>query len=144
EHAGVSMRLEYAAMRRALNSSLRGSFALKIGLSCGHDAKQGAVGVPATQGQVNPDTKYADPLMQLSLAYMLALYTPQSEEFIRANIQEIEFPERDSLILKSHQTADFKWKEELKGNEPWKVNLRLRLAQFAGSSGLIYLTDSQA
>lgn len=159
EFSQIAMPIEYNAIRKALNSSLRASLQLKMGLSCAQDAKQGVVGVPATQTIVNPDTKYSDPLMQLSLTYMLALYQSPSHEFINGSIQEIQdslrllqgdmkaekaCKELDRLTLESRQNASFNWAKELAGPDEWKVYLRLKIAQFAAASGLIYLSESQA
>jgi hypothetical protein len=75
---------ELKIMRKALNSSLRSSLALKIGLSAEFDPTHGAVGVPASQGITSKTTKYSDPLMQLCLTHMIALYKPQSEAFLKS------------------------------------------------------------
>jgi len=157
EHKGKPLPLEYAAMRKTLNSSLRASLELKIGLTCALDSKKGAMGVPATQGLVSPDTKYADPLMQLCLTYMLSLHAPLSNDFIHSIAQDIAdelalLPGGDaqaahtllkSLITQSKSNPDFDWKKALSGQEEAKVYLRLKMAQYVGKNNSIYLSQAQ-
>ena len=76
-------------MRKALNSGLRSSLGLKVGLSCDFDPTHGAIGVPASQGVTSKTTKYSDPLMQVILTQMIALYKPQGEAFLRASSLEV-------------------------------------------------------
>lgn len=76
-------------IRKALNSGLRSSLGLKAGLSCDFDPIHGAIGVPASQGVTSKTTKYSDPLMQVILTQMIALYKPQGEVFLKATSLEV-------------------------------------------------------
>ncbi|ADI38071.1 hypothetical protein [Waddlia chondrophila] len=75
--------------RKALNSALRSSLALKAGLSGDFDPTHGAIGVPASQGVTSKTTKYSDPLMQVVLTQMIALYKPQGEAYLNAVAKEV-------------------------------------------------------
>src|SRR5262249_35619595 len=48
------------------------------------DPSHKAIGVPAMQGTTSKTTKYNDPMMQLCLAQMIALYKPQGEPFLNS------------------------------------------------------------
>jgi len=95
-------RLTY--LRAALNSSLRSSLGLKAGLSADFDATHGAIGVPASQGVTSKTTKFSDPLMQVVLSQMIALYKPQGETYLQASAREVigemkkEMREIDGLL----------------------------------------------
>src|SRR5262249_45370958 len=138
ECANLEHSLEYAALRKALNSSLRAALKLKVGLTCAYDTQKGASGSPASQGLVNPDPKYADPLMQLCLTYMLSLYCPPSNSFIRSVAPEISDALQegsqarikfDAMLASSLADPKFNWQKELAGSdEAWKVEIRLELA----------------
>lgn len=75
--------------RKALNSALRSSLGLKAGLSADFDPTHGAIGIPASQGVTSKTTKYSDPIMQVVLTQMIALYKPQGEPYLQATAREV-------------------------------------------------------
>jgi len=77
------------AMRRGLNSALRGALRCKIGLSGDWDPTHAAVGVPASQGVTSKTTKYNDPLMQLCLTNLITMYKPQGEPFLKSAAADV-------------------------------------------------------
>ena len=159
---GPSLKTELKVLRKALNSGLRGSLALKVGLSTDYDPIRKAIGVPAQQGITSASTKYSDPLMQLCLANMIAMYTPQGEEFLLSAAGEVhervnelaKKADEDSVIkVASHnlgvllarrkEDPTVSLTKELSGREPWKVLLRAEFADQTALQQLIYVSDSQ-
>lgn len=151
-----SLAEELKVLRCALNSSLRACLALKVGLSTDFDMKAtGAVGVPASQGVTTATTKFSDPLMQLCLTSMVALYKPQSESFLVSRAESVlsEIPETSQLgikakraftaLLKDHQEKKTTLGKGLEGLEPWKVFIRQQYVQQAAGQMCMYISDSQ-
>ena len=81
---------ELKAMRKGLNSALRASLELKIGLSADFDPTHFALGIPASQSVTSKTTKYSDPMMQLCLTNMIAFYKPQGEQFLASTAREVQ------------------------------------------------------
>ncbi len=158
---------ELTAMRKALHSSLRSSLDHKIGLDGDFDPIHFAIGVPSSQGITSATTKYSDPLMQLCLTQMIAMYKPQGEPFLKsaaadvrrtidAEIKETDdkspqlpllkeaLEKIDDLLArqKSGDTA-LNFRKELTGNAPVDIFLRLKFAEQVGLRGLIYVSENQ-
>ncbi|CCB91229.1 putative uncharacterized protein [Waddlia chondrophila 2032/99] len=92
--------------RKALNSALRSSLALKAGLSGDFDPTHGAIGVPASQGVTSKTTKYSDPLMQVVLTQMIALYKPQGEAYLNAVAKEVIADMKSDLKIVERQLRE--------------------------------------
>ncbi len=147
---------ELEALRSALNSSVRACLGLKVGLSADFDLKAtGAVGVPASQGVTTATTKYSDPLMQLCLTSMVAMYKPQGEPFLLSQAEAvlaaipnqpavaIEAKQQFTKLLEKHKEGSVVLSKELAGPEPWKMFIRQQYAMRAAEQMLIYISDSQ-
>lgn len=155
---------ELKVLRKTLNSGVRSALALKVGLSADFDPVHNAVGIPASQGVTSPTTRFSDPLMQLSLANMIAMYKPQGEGFLKGAAGEVlERAQKKAEDLKgsekalyqkaaknlqtlleaqkSNQNPDFS--AALCGPEAWKVALRQEYATQAALNQLIYVTEGQ-
>lgn len=163
---------ELKVFRKGLNSALRASLSLKIGLNTELDPIHSVVGVPASQGVTSKTTKFSDPLMQLCLTHMIAMYKPHGEPFLKSTVAEVY----DSLVqdLKNLEKDDseatatrralvsegieklktfLEWQkkgersllysQELHGNEPWKVFLRQQFANMAATQKLINVSENQ-
>lgn len=81
---------ELKAMRKGLNSALRASLDLKLGLEADFDPTHSALGIPASQGTTSKTTKYSDPMMQLCLTNMIAMYKTQGEQFLASAAREVQ------------------------------------------------------
>ena len=143
---------ELKVLRKALNSGLRGALSLKVGLGSDFDPTQGAVGIPASQGVTSPTTRYSDPLMQLCLTHMIAMYKPQGDAFLKAagsvvceQLGEGDARHQLQQLLEEHQRTPggINLSERLNGPEPWKQTLRLAYAAEAANRQLIYISDGQ-
>ena len=150
---------ELVALRKALNDGLRSSLALKIGLSTQYDPIRQAIGVPAQQGLTSATTKFSDPLMQLCLANMIAVYTPQGEEFLLSAAGDVQekltqkgkvdpvaaaaSEQLKVLLQRRKEEPGLKLSEELAGPEPWKVLVRGEFANQTAAQQLIYLSQGQ-
>lgn len=158
----IAYKNQLKVLRRALNSALRGSLALKVGLTTAYDPVRKAIGVPAQQGITSATTKFSDPLTQLCLSHMLAFFAPQGESFLRSVAPKVMQKLLDESAKGAEEAALFeKGAEELNtfferrrageecsladllnGQEPWQIVLRLEFAQQA-SHQLIYVTEEQ-
>lgn len=155
---------ELKAMRKGLNQALRSSLGLKVGLNADLDPIHSALGVPASQGITSATTKYSDPMMQLCLSNLIALYKVQGEKFIDASAgqvikslgQQIEEAtgENQANLVNARQIlidlAEKKkeggvpnYRKALTGTEPEKVILRLEFAKQVADRKLIYISSGQ-
>ncbi len=147
-------------LRKGINSGLRGSLSLKIGLSTDYDPIRQAIGVPAQQGLTSATTKYSDPLMQLCLANMIAMYKPQSEPYLLSaagevcdrltaraeqehGVTEEAANNLKELLARRKDDPTMNLAQEFTGTEPWKVLLRTEFADQTAWQQLIYVSDNQ-
>lgn len=155
---------ELKVMRKALNSSLRSSLGLKVGLSGEFDPIHQAVGVPASQGITSKTTKYSDPLMQLCLTYMIAMYKPQGETFLKSAAPKVlEQMKRDLqgnpilgaelapaiekletlLLRQKNEENPPKISERIDSSDPVDLLLRTRFAGQVAPRKLVYMSEGQ-
>jgi len=157
---------ELAMMSRALNSGLRASFKMKVGGKAAQDFTHHVIGVPASQGVPSPKTRYSDPLMQLCLTHMVAMYTPPGEPFLSSAIGEIyDTLKKDSanaqkignkkilyeeainklgaLIKKQREGERVDWATALAGQENWQLLVRAECVPLTVGRGLIYIAQAE-
>lgn len=161
---------ELTAMRKALNSSLRASLGHKIGLDGDFDPTHFAIGVPSSQGITSASTKYSDPLMQLCLTQMIALYKPQGEAFLKSSIadvrgaisDQIDLAEKENsestqipnlkaalekidqlLVRQKEGDATLNYREKFSGSDPINSLIRQKFSEQVGLRALIYVSENQ-
>jgi hypothetical protein len=122
------------------------------------------MGVPASQGLTSPSTKYSDPMMQLCLTNMIAMYKSQGEPFLAGSAIQVyetitrqleESPQENSEVLMAAQKilndllelkkegGEPDFQKAISGTEPEKVLLRMEFAKQVAERKLIYISDGQ-